>query len=128
MELSTLTPELPALLQEMGVRYDPEKLADALSDRPGGGCTPMLASAPMRAPHAGRLNMRPRGWMLATAGPCRRHGHGRSASLGQHIMLNGSKAVVLLNIHQRHAAQHYGLHAAGCPAGSQILLVPPWCH
>jgi hypothetical protein len=34
MELSTLTPELPSLLAEMGVRYDPERLAAALSSRP----------------------------------------------------------------------------------------------
>lgn len=36
MELSTLTPELPSLLVEMGVSYDPERLAEALSSRPTG--------------------------------------------------------------------------------------------
>lgn len=36
MELSTLTPELPQLLADMGVRYDPERLADALGSRPTG--------------------------------------------------------------------------------------------
>ena len=36
MELSSLTPQLPALLAEMGVRYDPDKLAAALADRPAG--------------------------------------------------------------------------------------------
>lgn len=34
MELSTLTPDLPQLLAEMGVRYDPDRLAAALSSRP----------------------------------------------------------------------------------------------
>ncbi|PRW44567.1 putative aarF domain-containing kinase chloroplastic [Chlorella sorokiniana] len=34
MELSSLTPELPKLLAEMGVKYDPERLAAALSSRP----------------------------------------------------------------------------------------------
>ena len=34
MELSTLTPALPALLLEMGVTYDPDRLAAALSARP----------------------------------------------------------------------------------------------
>lgn len=34
MELSTLTPELPQLLADMGVRYDPERLAEALGSRP----------------------------------------------------------------------------------------------
>lgn len=36
MELSSLTPELPKLLTEMGVKYDPERLAAALSSRPAG--------------------------------------------------------------------------------------------
>lgn len=36
MELSSLTPQLPALLAEMGVQYDPEKLASVLSSRPTG--------------------------------------------------------------------------------------------
>ena len=36
MELSSLTPELPKLLAEMGVKYDPERLAAALSSRPAG--------------------------------------------------------------------------------------------
>ncbi|PSC69892.1 putative aarF domain-containing kinase chloroplastic [Micractinium conductrix] len=34
MELSTLTPDLPQLLMDMGVHYDPERLAAALSSRP----------------------------------------------------------------------------------------------
>ncbi|KAL4858875.1 Protein ACTIVITY OF BC1 COMPLEX KINASE 3 [Chlorella vulgaris] len=34
MELNTLTPELPALLAEMGISYDPQRLADALANRP----------------------------------------------------------------------------------------------
>jgi hypothetical protein len=33
MELDTLTPDLPALLLEMGIRYDPERLADTLSSK-----------------------------------------------------------------------------------------------
>ncbi len=33
MELRTLTPDLPALLSEMGVQYNPGKLADALKGR-----------------------------------------------------------------------------------------------
>lgn len=33
MELDTLTPDLPQLLVEMGVRYDPDKLAAQLSSR-----------------------------------------------------------------------------------------------
>lgn len=36
MELSALTPELPQLLAEMGVKYDPERLAAALSSRQTG--------------------------------------------------------------------------------------------
>lgn len=34
MELSSITPELPKLLAEMGQVYDPDKLADSLSQRP----------------------------------------------------------------------------------------------
>lgn len=34
MELSSITPELPNLLAEMGQTYDPAKLADSLSQRP----------------------------------------------------------------------------------------------
>eukprot|EP00890_Picochlorum_soloecismus_P001229 jgi/Picsp_1/2106/NSC_05571-R1_uncharacterized aarf domain-containing protein kinase chloroplastic-like len=34
MELSTLSPEIPALLGEMGHLYDPDKLAEVLSQRP----------------------------------------------------------------------------------------------
>ncbi|KAK9815500.1 hypothetical protein WJX72_004714 [[Myrmecia] bisecta] len=33
MELNTLTPELPALLMEMGIRYDPNRLAEVLRGR-----------------------------------------------------------------------------------------------
>lgn len=33
MELKTLTPDMPALLTEMGVKYDPAKLALALQGR-----------------------------------------------------------------------------------------------
>jgi hypothetical protein len=33
MELKTLTPDMPQLLTEMGVRYDPQRLADALRGR-----------------------------------------------------------------------------------------------
>ncbi len=33
MELQSLTPDMPALLMEMGVRYDPQRLADALAVR-----------------------------------------------------------------------------------------------
>ena len=33
MELDSLTPELPQLLVDMGVRYDPDRLAEALSGR-----------------------------------------------------------------------------------------------
>lgn len=33
MELGSLTPDMPALLMEMGVRYDPQRLADALAVR-----------------------------------------------------------------------------------------------
>lgn len=33
MELDTLTPDLPQLLVEMGIRYDPDKLAAQLSNR-----------------------------------------------------------------------------------------------
>lgn len=40
MELSTLTPELPQLLADMGVRYDPERLAEALGSRPTGVSPP----------------------------------------------------------------------------------------
>lgn len=40
MELSTLTPELPQLLADMGVRYDPERLANALGSRPTGEADP----------------------------------------------------------------------------------------
>ena len=36
MELSSLTPEMPALLAEMGVAYNPDKLSEALSTRPTG--------------------------------------------------------------------------------------------
>ena len=34
MELSSITPELPELLAEMGQVYDPDRLADSLSRRP----------------------------------------------------------------------------------------------
>ncbi|GMH40760.1 hypothetical protein BSKO_08664 [Bryopsis sp. KO-2023] len=33
MELNTLTPEMPALLKEMGVSYDPEKLSEVMNTR-----------------------------------------------------------------------------------------------
>eukprot|EP00879_Flechtneria_rotunda_P028773 GHRR01030993.1.p2 GENE.GHRR01030993.1~~GHRR01030993.1.p2 ORF type:complete len:119 (+),score=41.86 GHRR01030993.1:305-661(+) len=33
MELDTITPDLPALLLEMGIRYDPDKLAAQLSSK-----------------------------------------------------------------------------------------------
>jgi hypothetical protein len=33
MELDTLTPEMPQLLLEMGIKYDPDKLADVLSSK-----------------------------------------------------------------------------------------------
>lgn len=33
MELDTLTPDMPALLKEMGVAYDPQLLADRLASR-----------------------------------------------------------------------------------------------
>ncbi len=33
MELDTLTPEMPALLAEMGLAYDPDKLAAVLNSR-----------------------------------------------------------------------------------------------
>ena len=33
MELRTLTPDMPALLAEMGVSYNPDKLAEALKGR-----------------------------------------------------------------------------------------------
>jgi hypothetical protein len=33
MELDTLTPDLPTLLVEMGIRYDPDKLAAQLSSK-----------------------------------------------------------------------------------------------
>ena len=33
MELDTLTPDLPKLLVEMGIKYDPDKLAAQLSSR-----------------------------------------------------------------------------------------------
>lgn len=33
MELQTLTPELPQLLREIGVKYDPDRLAQVLSSR-----------------------------------------------------------------------------------------------
>ena len=33
MELRSLTPDMPALLMEMGVAYDPQRLADVLADR-----------------------------------------------------------------------------------------------
>jgi hypothetical protein len=33
MELKTLTPELPQLLMEIGVNYDPDRLAAVLSSR-----------------------------------------------------------------------------------------------
>lgn len=45
MELSTLTPDLPQLLMDMGVHYDPERLAAALSSRPTGVC--VAASQPV---------------------------------------------------------------------------------
>jgi predicted unusual protein kinase regulating ubiquinone biosynthesis (AarF/ABC1/UbiB family) len=35
MQLTTLTPELPQLLREMGIKYEPERLADSLGQRPG---------------------------------------------------------------------------------------------
>jgi hypothetical protein len=31
MELDTITPEMPALLIELGINYDPERLSDALA-------------------------------------------------------------------------------------------------
>lgn len=34
MQLNTLTPELPQLLRDMGVKYEPERLAASLSQRP----------------------------------------------------------------------------------------------
>lgn len=34
MELNTIAPELPQLLEEMGVKYEPERLADTLYQRP----------------------------------------------------------------------------------------------
>ncbi|GAB4814519.1 hypothetical protein N2152v2_001565 [Parachlorella kessleri] len=34
MELSTLTPDLPKILLEMGVKYDPERLAAAFKEKP----------------------------------------------------------------------------------------------
>jgi hypothetical protein len=33
MELDTLTPDLPDLLIEMGIKYDPDKLAAQLSSK-----------------------------------------------------------------------------------------------
>lgn len=33
MELDTLTPDLPELLVEMGIKYDPDKLASQLSSK-----------------------------------------------------------------------------------------------
>lgn len=33
MELNTITPELPILLKEMGINYDPERLADVLGKK-----------------------------------------------------------------------------------------------
>jgi hypothetical protein len=33
MELDTLTPDLPELLVEMGIKYDPDKLAAQLSSK-----------------------------------------------------------------------------------------------
>lgn len=33
MELDTLTPDMPALLVEMGLRYDPDKLAAVLNSK-----------------------------------------------------------------------------------------------
>lgn len=33
MELRSLTPDMPALLAEMGARYDPQRLAAVLADR-----------------------------------------------------------------------------------------------
>jgi hypothetical protein len=33
MELDTLTPDLPALLIEMGIKYDPDKLAGHLASK-----------------------------------------------------------------------------------------------
>lgn len=33
MELDTLTPDLPVLLKELGIKYDPDKLANVLSSR-----------------------------------------------------------------------------------------------
>ncbi|KAG7674837.1 hypothetical protein Ndes2526B_g07677 [Nannochloris sp. 'desiccata'] len=35
MQLTTLTPELPLLLREMGIKYEPERLAASLGQRPG---------------------------------------------------------------------------------------------
>jgi aarF domain-containing kinase len=35
MQLTTLTPELPELLREMGIKYEPERLAASLGQRPG---------------------------------------------------------------------------------------------
>lgn len=33
MELKNITPELPELLREMGIRYDPDRLAEVLRGR-----------------------------------------------------------------------------------------------
>jgi hypothetical protein len=33
MELDTLTPDMPQLLKEMGIKYDPDKLAAVLNTR-----------------------------------------------------------------------------------------------
>lgn len=33
MELRSLTPDMPQLLSEMGINYDPQRLADALKGR-----------------------------------------------------------------------------------------------
>ena len=34
MELNNLTPDLPKILLEMGVKYDPERLAAAFKEKP----------------------------------------------------------------------------------------------
>ena len=34
MELNSLTPDMPALLAELGANYDPDRLAAVLSSRP----------------------------------------------------------------------------------------------
>lgn len=52
MELSSLTPELPKLLAEMGVKYDPERLGAALSSRPAGALEGSSAERLRAASHA----------------------------------------------------------------------------